>query len=412
MSILLRSVFAKAVLAVVLGGTSLVSFATEAKKYLVDHINWHGFVSQSFVLTDENDFLGSSSDGSFKYNSVGLNGSWKATNSLQFSMQGLYKQIGNGEPKGTRLDFAILDWRLFDDFEYGLGLRAGRLKNPFGFFNETRDVAVTRPSLLLPESIYIDYLQEILHSSDSIGLYGHREFQSGTLSFSTAFGEPIFNSHSVESILSTKTSGSFDNERASFTRLSFEPGSGAWRTALSYVQLDADFTPGAGETFQDLTVTPPLFEGELGLKALMLSFELSIDKWRFTTEIQRRDIEVDNIFAGNKNVEKFIGYYVQVDYQLSPNMQVYVRQDEAYRFKDDKDGSDYEAGDPINRYARNAFAKDSTIGISYAPSFEWMFSIEFHAVNGTFWLPDLENPDMEKQRKHWNMFLAQVAYRF
>ena len=74
----------------------------------LDEINWHGFVSQSFILTDENNFLGSSSDGSFKFNSAGLNASWKPSNSLQLSVQGLYKQIGSAQPKGTRLDSTML----------------------------------------------------------------------------------------------------------------------------------------------------------------------------------------------------------------------------------------------------------------------------------------------------------------
>jgi hypothetical protein len=372
-----------------------------------DAINWHGFLSQSYILTDENNFLGSSSDGSFKFNSAGLNASWKPNNSLQFSVQGLYKQIGNAEPKGTQLDFAIADWALADEFEYGAGVRVGRLKNPYGFFNETRDVAATRPSLLLAESIYIDYLQALFHSMDSVGVYLRGELDSGTLSLESNFGKPILTSDITYTLMGgNPLTGDIVSERASMSRLMFEDGGGLWRAALSYVWFYGDYRAGPSEPVG-------LVDGKLDVKQLMVSFEYNLGDWQFISEAQRRDVSIKDSFrfpVPFNVLDKSLGYYLQIGYRVSDELNTYVRRDEAFYDKDDKKGVNYQAFGRGNDHA--AFAKDLTFGLSYTPSFEWNFGVEFHVVDGTYWLPNLENPDVAGQKQHWNMFLAQVAYRF
>jgi hypothetical protein len=375
----------------------------------LEDINWHGFLSQSFILTDENEFLGTSSDGSFKYNSAGLNASWKPTNRVQLSLQGLYKQIGNAEPKGVQLDYAIADISLVDEFEYGGGVRIGRLKNPYGFFNETRDVAATRPSLLLAESIYIDYLQSLFHSMDSIGLYARNETSLGTVSFGSNFGKPILTDDIVRTLMGgVPVSGDIQSERASMSRLMFEEAGGIWRAAVSYVWFRGNYDAASS----DLT-NFGISDGKLDIKQLLLSAEYNWNDFQFITEIHRRNLS--NRKAFNFPVpfnifDQALGYYFQVGYRVNNRLKAYLRYDEAYYDKDDKDGANYVATGRGNDHT--AFAKDVTIGLSYTPSFRWHFGLEMHAVNGTFWLPNLENPDVPNQEQHWNMFLAQVAYRF
>lgn len=388
------------------------SSATVDSNSWLDDIKWHGFLSQNFVMTDENDFLGSSSDGSFKSNEAGLNGSWRQSESLQFSIQGLYKQIGNAKPKGTRLDYAIMDWRYLDSFSHGAGVRLGRLKNPYGFFNETRDVAETNISILLPESIYIDYLSQLLHSSDGAGVYSHHETQSGTFAINAQLGRPILNDQITSTLVGNpNTEGDISNARGGFARLSYENGSGLWRSALSYIHFSGDFSPADSDPgfLQDGTIT---------IEQLMLSLELNWKDWQFISEIQRRDVQAEDIFAFNDHiVEKGLFYYLQVVYMPDPFWKIYLRRDEAFRFKNDRHGREYLANaQALNPFTDTqhhaAFAKDTTLGFRYSPSFEWSFAMEVHQIDGTFWLPNIENPDLANQQRYWNMFLAQVAYRF
>tara|TARA_R110001592_G_scaffold319188_1_gene596644 strand:+ start:677 stop:1972 length:1296 start_codon:yes stop_codon:yes gene_type:complete len=378
----------------------------------IDDINWHGFLSQNFVATDENDFLGSSSNGSFKSNEAALNASWRANESLQFSLQGLYKQIGNAKPKGTRIDYAIVDWRALDTFSHGAGVRLGRLKNPYGFFNETRDVAATNMSILLAESIYIDYLSQLFHSSDGAGFYSHNESNYGTYSFNVQVGRPILNDQITSTLVGNpNTEGDISNELGGFARLAFEDGAGLWRAALSFIHFEGDFSPAASDPAY-------LTEGTITIEQLLLSLELNLDKWQFVTEIQRRNTEAKNITIFNPEIfEKGLGYYFQVAYSVSPAWKVYLRRDEMFRNKGDKNGKQYLADiKAINPFtetqAHEAFAKDTTLGFRYSPSFEWSYAMEVHQIDGTGWLPNIENPDIAGQKRYWNMFLAQVAYRF
>lgn len=370
---------------------------------VISDIKWHGFLSQNYILTDENNYLGSSSDGSFKSNEAGLNASLSSSDQrLLFSAQALYKQIGNADPKGTRIDYAIADWRTWDTFSSGAGFRVGRIKNPYGFFNETRDVAVMNQSILLAESVYIDYLSQLLHSSDGLGFYAHHDTDIGTFSFNAQYGKPILNDHITSTLVGNpNTKGDINDEMGGFSRIAYDDAAGLWRAALSYVHFQGDFTPAASDPVY-------LASGQVTIEQLLLSLELNWEKWQFTTEIQRRDTRVDDIISFDPNhLEKSLGYYFQVGYNLDNAIKFYLRQDEIYRFKDDRDGSDYIFG---NKHV--TFAKDTTFGVRYSPSFDWSFAMEFHAIDGTYWLPDIENPDLSKQQRYWNMFLAQVAYRF
>ncbi|MCG8613128.1 MAG: hypothetical protein MI864_21675, partial [Pseudomonadales bacterium] len=240
---------------------------------------WHGFANQGFSYTTENNFLGESSEGSFKFLEAGLNASWRALNTLQISGQLLYRQTGNAPPDGVEVDYAIADWRVLDTFDYGFGVRAGRIKNPYGFFNETRDVAATRPSILLPESIYIDYLRELMHSSDSVGLYGHSELAGGTATFYAVFGRPILYDTTIPAIIYTQTQGSLEDEAIYSARVGYEDGSGIWRVAVSVADFRADYLAAD---------TEPLFDGKSHITQFLFSAEGYWQNFRLTGEYQRR----------------------------------------------------------------------------------------------------------------------------
>ncbi|WP_394389179.1 hypothetical protein [Shewanella woodyi] len=65
---------------------------------------------------------------------------------------------------------------LFAEYTYHfgdetVGLRGGLFKNEAGFYSSTRDVPFTRPSIMLPQSIYSDYFRDAqLHIEGEIYL--------------------------------------------------------------------------------------------------------------------------------------------------------------------------------------------------------------------------------------------------
>ncbi|MBA3493883.1 MAG: hypothetical protein H0T87_07170, partial [Gammaproteobacteria bacterium] len=117
----------------------------------------HGFLSQGYILTTNNNFFGSSErGGSLDFTEIGVNASWTPLPRLQFAAQGLFRRAGAGHDSDFELDFGLMDYAVVSTADRQLGFRLGRIKNPLGLYNDTRDVAFTRPSILLPESIYLD----------------------------------------------------------------------------------------------------------------------------------------------------------------------------------------------------------------------------------------------------------------
>ena len=119
----------------------------------LSNLTWHGFISQGYVYTTDNNFFGPSEDGgSWEFTDVGLGATWKPYKRIQLSAQTIYQKSGNASPNGFNLDYGLVDVKLFNKNTSGLGLRLGRIKNPYGFHNETRDIPAT-PRLRLSSRV-------------------------------------------------------------------------------------------------------------------------------------------------------------------------------------------------------------------------------------------------------------------
>lgn len=117
----------------------------------------HGFLSQGYILTTNNNFFGSSErGGSLDFTEMGINASWMVRPYLQTAVQILSRRAGEAAENEPELDFALLDYTAVETADRRLGVRGGRVRLPFGLYGDTRDVAFTRPSILLPQSIYFD----------------------------------------------------------------------------------------------------------------------------------------------------------------------------------------------------------------------------------------------------------------
>src|SRR5690349_19255564 len=115
----------------------------------------HGYAAQGFVLSQHNDFFGDSTDGSFNYYEAGINAGVQVSPKLLLAAQAAVRDAGISDDGSVRLDYALADYRLFSEATTQAGLRAGKVKNALGFYNETRDVVFTRPSILMP-GVYSD----------------------------------------------------------------------------------------------------------------------------------------------------------------------------------------------------------------------------------------------------------------
>ncbi|MDE2366129.1 MAG: hypothetical protein KGM95_04265, partial [Betaproteobacteria bacterium] len=177
----------------------LWGFAAYAQKLPIPqnlplNLQIHGFVGQSWLKSSGNDnvFGKSSSDGgSFDFRELGLNASMRPLPKLQFSAQMISRTAGKGSPGNARFDYGFLDYTYFSGEAGQLGIRLGRMKNPLGFYNDTRDVPFTRPTILLPQSIYFERTRKLAIAADGAHLYGEYRSDIGDISFQGGVVNPL-----------------------------------------------------------------------------------------------------------------------------------------------------------------------------------------------------------------------------
>jgi hypothetical protein len=169
-----------------------------AQNFKIDgrEVQVHGFASQGFVHTDENNWLTmqTSNLGSGEFSDFGVNASTQITDKFRVGAQ-LYDRnlggLGNWHPE---LDWAYAQYK----FKPWLGIRAGRVKTVIGLYNDTQDLDFLHPYALLPQSIYPLDLRDTTLAHDGGDVFGDISLGAkyGTLSYTAYGGHHSVSSHS------------------------------------------------------------------------------------------------------------------------------------------------------------------------------------------------------------------------
>jgi hypothetical protein len=149
----------------------------------------HAFVSQGFLKSSDNNYLAESSGtGSFELTEVGVNVSRQLGDHLRVGLQLFARDLGPlGDYKAT-IDWAFLDYRWRD----WLGVRAGRIKVPFGLYNDVADIDAAHPGVFLPQSVYPAQNRDFLLAQTGVEVYGYHDLgDAGALDY-RAYAGTIF----------------------------------------------------------------------------------------------------------------------------------------------------------------------------------------------------------------------------
>src|SRR5204862_570816 len=101
----------------------------------------HGFASQGALLTSDNNYLAHTERGSLEFTEAGINFTKSFDEHLRFGIQLFARDLGPTGSYAANFDWLYLDYRWQD----WLGLRAGRVKLPYGLYNDTSDVDAAQP---------------------------------------------------------------------------------------------------------------------------------------------------------------------------------------------------------------------------------------------------------------------------
>lgn len=393
--------------ALILSGLSVWCSVSHADQVGHD-FSINGFITQGFFYTDENNVYGESSEnGSFDFHEIGLNTAYRFTPKLRGAVQVMSRQAGEVDNGELKLDYALLDYRFTDSVEQAVGVRVGRLKVPFGFYNETRDVAFTRPSIILPQSLYFDQARDLELSIDGAILYGSLSAPGGWIDIDLLYGSPQTDTNVEYAYLAMDAAGKFDESEGFMGRVIYNTESGRLRFGATVSEYRLGYQPGGGSFPFEFS------EGNLKLNVAMLSAQYNAEHWSLTGEYMVHDIdwtELGGIYAARPKTP-LTSYYLQLQYRFNYNWDLLLRYDDLML-----DGNDPKGRENSQvfypRQAHNFYSKDVTIGVGWRPNSDWLFRAELHNLEGTGWAAEQDNPDPAKLRKYWNIFALQATYRF
>ena len=266
---------------------------------------------------------------------------------LQFSVQGLSRTAGEGSPGNIRLDYGFIDYTFSNQENSQFGIRLGRMKNPLGFYNDTRDVPFTRPSILLPQSIYFDRTRKLAIAADGAHLYGEYRSDYGDVSFQAGIVRPLVQGAEAEAAVfnGSQPPGHLTPNMSYVGRINYELDGGRVRFGISATQLNMGYSPSP----EALSAVPPkdLQAGSVHFIPLVFSAQYNAERWSLTSEYAIRFLEYKNFGPPLGNLD-FAGesYYFQGVYRFTPEWEGIIRYDALFTNGDDHSGKKWAADRP------------------------------------------------------------------
>jgi hypothetical protein len=147
----------------------------------------HGFASQGFIYTNENNWLTmNTSQGSGAFTDFGINVSTNVSDSLRVGAQLYDRNLGQLGQYHPALDWAVVDYRV----KSWLGVRGGKVKTTLGLYTDSQDFDFLHTFALLPQSIYRIDLRDDTIAHVGGDIYGNVTLQHklGDLSYTGYVG--------------------------------------------------------------------------------------------------------------------------------------------------------------------------------------------------------------------------------
>lgn len=356
-----------------------------------------GFGSVGWTQSTGGNYYGKStrSGGTFDYWEAGLSGYAQLGTRVSAAGQVISRRAGATSDGQAQLDYGFVDLQWGPEVS-GLwsgaegGVRLGRVKNPVGFFNTTRDVLSTRPSILLPQSIYLEgsALREVVFSGDGVQLYQSWISNRGTT-------ELVVNRLRARSGTDQMRRNRLpENPGAVAVDVSVAPGTvaqlkhdsadGRIQAAVGYaasaLNLQAFFPPGI----------PPLAYG-VESKSWVVSGRFNAATWSATAEWRWSQEGLPG--AGlpppfNRRQTAHSGY-VQGDWRWHPRSVLFARHDRLE--------------------ALGQRGRDAVVGGYWRWDRHWQINAEFHDLRGANMVTTVENPQRADRTRLW---VVMAGYRF
>lgn len=365
-----------------------------------DSVSIHGFVSQGYLKSSDNNFLVESDEGSFQFNEMGLNFGYDTGSNVKIGAQLFARDLGDiGEDKVT-VSWAFGDYKWRD----WLGFRAGIMKMSLGLYNETRDVDSLRTCLILPQSVYNEGFRDVGQGTKGVALYGNVPLGAGGIL------KYDFKLVDVQVPIDSGTASFIKQRNPTFGEiysLDFDSvylGSVHWYTPLEGLLLGVSgyttkslyevskYHPGLG-TYIDLDID------NKDQRAMTYSIEYTFQNLVLASEFQISDRKSSAYPKGSPT--NIYGKTKTTSYYFSA----------AYRFTEwFEAGSYYSFGTADDDGSGDANElTDITLSTRFDITDNMVFKLEAHSMDGLFGAQPGDDGSTDDK---WMLYAAKVSYTF
>jgi hypothetical protein len=379
---------------------------------LIGNMRVHGFVSQGYMRSTANNYLAETKDGSADFFEAGINFNASVTEQLGFGLQLFSYKLGPRGDYDPTLEWGFLDYKPSDQF----GLRVGRIKLPFGLYNELIDVDIGRTPALLPPSVYsaqtggfwVAVVGADLHGEIALGPSG------GALQYDGVLGKTQPKYIDLE--------GSQADTRNLFV------GRLMWETPLTGLKLGVS----AGRAEVTVTRTLPVdqviflkaqslvpsdFSGDVMLHSnnsfmWIASFEYTYQKLVLAAEYGRLKASLSSKLGAlvpdiRQRQEMF---YAMASYNVIPWLTLGAYFSGGFPDYTDRAGKNWQSNASLHRQS-DAHTFDSALTLRFDVNSYWSVKLEGHDIDGTTYVEQELNPNNDVKSR-WGLFVAKTSIAF
>jgi hypothetical protein len=366
-------------------------------------VQLHGFLSQGYLDSKDNNFLGDTKNGSFDFREVGLNINAQLTDKFRLGGQAFYSLLPACNSGNLQADWLVAEYHFTDP----LGARLGKIKMPMGLYNLERDSDFLRPLIFLPQSIYDETRRDSWQAHWGGEVYGNLLLGKwGNMDYQLFGGQMDYDNDSLATLVATEVVARYnrinsenftsedlsrENKYVYGAALFFNPSLKGLRGALTFLALEDE------SWVQDVLVS------SLQVKSkLVASLEYSWRQFSVTTEYSETDRRQEQF-----NVTTFDGpsqaWYLLLSYSPIEEVTLSLLYDEYFRLKKNR----YE---PVGNRNLYPWRKDLAVALRYDITENWTAKAEWHTIDGTAFYMTFFNPTGAE--RYWQYGALKLTFNF
>jgi hypothetical protein len=351
----------------------------------------HGFFSQGFLRSTQNNYLPNSKEGTTDFAEAGINFNKQLANNLRAGAQLFARDFGRIGNYNAKFDWFLLEYR----WRNWLGFSAGRIKIPYGLYNETNDIDVARTPIFLPQSVYPANQRDYLLAQTGVEIFGYIDLSSlGAADWRIYRG----------TLQISPTSAADSPYQALTSDVPYVHGGRLiWNTPLEGLRLAGSYQDLLLNTDTYVVSSSSTIAASIKATLTVGSLEYITRDFQFTVEYSKWWLDLETTAPGTIPPTSIPSerYYGIVNFRVKEWLHPGVLHSVAFPNSNVR-------GD------KKDFSKDTGIFCRLDLTPNWIFKAEWHFLDGTSGLSSQMNDGktLNNLEQYWQMFMAKTTIYF